>query len=115
MTILEKAKELGRELRNTEEYQILEEVNRRLNEDTGAQELIKSFQEAQRSIQFAQQSGVQPTEEQIADYQNRQKNLESNLNIIAYMKASDEFYAFMQQVNEAISAGLGEEKAEKAD
>lgn len=112
MTILEKAKELGRELRNTEEYQKLEEVNRRLNEDTGAQQLIKSFQEAQRSLQFAQQSGVKPTEEQIADYQQKQKNLETNLNIIAYMKASNDFYAVMQQVNEAISAGLGGDKTE---
>lgn len=106
LNILEKAKELGRDLHNTEEYQRLQEVNKRLNEDSDALKLIQSFQEAQRSIQFSQQSGVQPTQEQIVDYENKRKKLESNLNLLAYMKATEEFYAVMKQVNEAISAGI---------
>jgi len=106
LNILEKAKELGRELYNTEEYQRLQEVTKKVNEDSDALQLLQSFKEAQHTIQFLQQTGVQPTEEQIADYQNKRKNLESNLNLLAYRKATEDFYAVMKQVNEAISAGI---------
>lgn len=104
--LLEKAKELGRELRNTEEYQKLNEVNQRLNSDREAQEVIKAFQEAQSIIQFSQQSGVQPTEEQIDDYKEKQKNLEANLTVKAYMKATEGFYDVMKKVNDTITAAI---------
>jgi cell fate (sporulation/competence/biofilm development) regulator YlbF (YheA/YmcA/DUF963 family) len=104
--ILGKAKELGRELRNTEEYQRLDEVNQRLNKDSEAQEVIKAFQEAQSKIQFSQQSGVQPTQEQIDDYKEKQKSLEANLTVKAYMKATEGFYAVMKKINETITAAI---------
>jgi len=106
LSILEKAKDLGLELRNTKEYQKLEEVNQRLNNDSEAQQIIKSFQEVQQSIQFSQQSGIKPTEEQMADYNEKQKSIEANLTLKAYMKATEAFYAVMKEVNDAITAAI---------
>ena len=81
LNILEKAKELGRDLHNTEEYQRLQEVNKRLNEDSDALKLIQSFQEAQRRFSFHSKAALcRRTDCRLSE---QAKNL-SQLNILAY-------------------------------
>ena len=113
MELMEKAKELGRELRTTEEFQELERTNEQFREDADAQKLVQDVQEAQQALQFSQQTGVQPTEEQVNAFNQKKENLQTNITVRALMKAQDSFNEMMKEVNEAISEGMkGEESTE---
>ncbi len=109
MNVIEKAKELGEEIRKTEEYQELERVSENMQQDADANHMIKEIQELQQQIQFAQQSGVQPSEDQIQQFNNLKSKMDSNLTIQAYAKAQNDFSQFMQEVNSAISEGINPE------
>ncbi len=106
MSVIEKAKELGQEIRKTEEYQELERVSENMQEDSEASQMIKEIQELQQQIQFAQQSGVQPSEEQIQRFNDLKSKMDTNLTIQAYARAQNEFSEFMQKVNSSISEGI---------
>lgn len=112
MSVIEKAKELGKEIRKTEQYQELERVSENMQEDAEANQMIKDVQSLQQQIQFAQQSGVQPSPEQIEEFNNLKSKMDTSLTIQAYAKAQNEFSQFMQDVNSAISDGInpGEER-----
>jgi len=112
VSVIEKAKELGKEIRKTEQYQELERVSENMQEDTEANQMIKEVQSLQQQIQFAQQSGVQPSPEQIEEFNNLKSKMDTSLTIQAYAKAQNEFSQFMQDVNSAISDGInpGEER-----
>ena len=114
MTMLEKAKELGRELRNTEAFQELERTNNQFRGDETAQQLVKEVQEAQQALQFSRQTGVQPSEEQVNTFNQKKENLNMNITVRSLMKAQDTFNEMMKEVNEAISEGMkGVEDIEK--
>lgn len=106
MSVIEKAKELGKEIRKTEQYQELERVSENMQEDAEANQMIKEIQGLQQQIQFAQQSGVQPSPEQIEEFNNLKSKMDTSLTIQAYAKAQNEFSQFMQDVNSAISEGI---------
>ncbi len=114
MVLLEKAKELGRELRSTEAFQELERTNEQFKVDAAAQQLVQEVQEAQQALQFSQQSGVQPSEEQVNAFNQKKENLNTNITVRSLMKAQETFNKMMEEVNEAISEGMkGEENIEE--
>ncbi len=106
MSVIEKAKELGQEIRKTEQYQELERVSENMQSDSEANQMIKEIQELQQQIQFAQQSGVEPSEDQIQQFNDLKSKMDTNLTIQAYAKAQNEFTQFMQEVNSSISEGI---------
>lgn len=106
MNVIEKAKELGKEISKTEEYLELERVSENMQGDTEANQMIKEIQELQQQIQFAQQSGVQPSQDQIQEFNDLKSKMDSSLTIQAYAKAQNDFSQFMQEVNSAISEGI---------
>lgn len=106
MSVMKKAKDLGKEISKTEEYMELERVSQNMQEDTEASQMIKEIQDIQQQIQFAQQSGVQPSEDQIQQFNNLKSKMDSSLTIQAYAKAQNDFSQFMQEVNSAISEGI---------
>ncbi len=114
MSVMEKARDLGKEIRSTEQYQELERVSENMQEDTEASQMIKEIQELQQQIQFAQQSGVEPNEEQIQQFNNLKSKMDTNLTIQAYAKAQNDFSQFMQEVNSAISEGINPEADKEA-
>ncbi len=106
MSVFEKAKELGNEIRQTEEYQELERTSQNVQENTEANQMIKEIQELQQQIQFAQQSGVQPSQEQVQQFNDMKAKMDANLTIQAYAKAQESFNQLMQNVNSSISEGI---------
>jgi len=110
-----KAKELGNEISKTEEYQELERTSKNVQENNEANQMIEKIQELQQNIQFAQQSGVQPSEDQIQQFNELKQQMNSNLTIQAYAKAQEEFNKLMQEVNSAISSGIKPEENEDSN
>ena len=114
LSLHEKARELGREIRETEEYKELERLGEKLKEDSEAQQLIQNVQEAQKNIEFAQQAGVQPSEDQTQEFNNLREQMQSNITVRSFMKAQEEFNNIMKEVNDSISKGMtNEEEGEK--
>lgn len=112
MSVIEKAKELGQEIRKTGEYKELKRVTENIEQDTEANNMIKEIQDLQKQIQFSQQSGVQPSEDQINQFNSLKTKMDTNLTIQAYAKAQNDFSQFMQEVNSAISDGIDPSEAE---
>ncbi len=106
MSIMNKAKELGEEIRKTAEYKELERATENVKGDTEANKMIQDIQELQQQIQFAQQSGVQPNQEQIDNFNDLKSKMDTSLTIQAYAKAQNDFSEFMQTVNNAIGEGI---------
>ena len=115
MVISNKAKELGQEIKKTPEYQELERTGENLKTDSNAQELIQNVQEVQRQIEFSQQSGVQPDQEQISRFNDLREKMHANLSVRNFMKAQEEFNSVMKSVNDAISEGITGEAPEDID
>ena len=113
MGLMEKAKELGREIRNTDQYREMEKKGEHFREDDTAQQLVKEVQEAQQKLQFARQTGVQPTQEDVEDFNKKRETMHANASVAALIKAQEDFNNVMKEVNEAITegiAGQGEEQ-----
>jgi len=113
MSVIEKAKELGMEIRKTKEYQELERVTANIEGDTEANKMIQDIQELQQQMQFAHQSGVEPSPEQIQQFNDLKSKMDTSLTIQAYARAQNDFSMFMQNVNNAIGEGInpGESKS----
>lgn len=112
MNVIEKAKALGNEIRKTETYKELERVTSNIQQDAEAGQMIKSINELQKQIQFSQQSGVQPSEEQINQFNDLKTKMDTNLSIQAYARAQSNFSEFMKEVNGAIGEGISPEEAD---
>ncbi len=106
MSVYEKAKELGNEIRKTEEYQELERTSQNIKENSDANQMIQEIQDIQQKIQFAQQSGVEPSQEQIQQFNDLKTKMDANLTIQAFAKAQETFNQLMQDVNTSISKGI---------
>lgn len=109
MSVMDKARELGKEIRTTEEYKELERTTGNIKDDANANKMIQDIQELQQQIQFAQQSGVQPSQEQIDEFNSLKGKMDTSLTIQAYAKAQNDFSEFMQTVNNAIGEGISPE------
>ncbi len=106
MSIIEKAKELGMEIRNSEEYRELSRTSENVQADPQATQLVENIQQIQQQIQFSQQSGVQPSDEQINQFNAAKSEMDTSLTIQAYARARQEFDQLMQNVNSAIGEGI---------
>ncbi len=109
MSVMDRARELGKEIRTTEEYKELERTTGNIKDDADANKMIQDIQELQQQIQFAQQSGVQPSQEQIDNFNSLKGKMDTSLTIQAYAKAQNDFSDFMQTVNNAIGEGISPE------
>ncbi len=112
MDLNEKAKDLGREIRKTDAYQELERAGENLKQDDQAQQLVQQVQEVQRQMEFSQQAGVQPDQQQMQQFAQLREQMQSNITVKAFMKAQEEFNNVMKEVNEAISEGVTGESEE---
>ncbi|MDY6826911.1 MAG: YlbF family regulator [Bacillota bacterium] len=114
MDIFEKAKELGSEIRKTEEFKELNRTTENVKGDPEASQLIEEIQKLQQQIQFSQQSGVQPSQEQVDEFNAAKGKMDASLTIQAYGRARNNFDQLMQDVNKAIGDGINpEEKKEE--
>jgi cell fate (sporulation/competence/biofilm development) regulator YlbF (YheA/YmcA/DUF963 family) len=108
--IFVKAKELGSEIRKTDEFNELNRTTENVKGDPEAGQLIEKIQKLQQQVQFSQQSGVEPNQEQIDEFNSAKGKMDANLTIQAYARARNNFDQLMQDVNKAISDGINPEQ-----
>lgn len=104
--MLEKAKDVGRLLGQSDEYKSLQRARQRLNEDREAVELVNRLAELERALQGALQQGQEPTEEQQKEYEETFSKLQSGSRYQALVAAQSNFDKVLQQVNGKIGEGI---------
>jgi cell fate (sporulation/competence/biofilm development) regulator YlbF (YheA/YmcA/DUF963 family) len=104
--MLEKAKEVGRLLGQTDEYKALQRARERLNEDRETVERVNELAELERELQSQLQQGQEPSEEQRKRYEETFSELQSGSIYQSLVSAQSNFDRLLQQVNEEIGKGI---------
>jgi cell fate (sporulation/competence/biofilm development) regulator YlbF (YheA/YmcA/DUF963 family) len=104
--MLDKAKEVGRLIGQTDEYKELQKARERLNEDRETVELVNRLSELEQQFQQQMQQGEQPTEEEQQEYQELMSELQSGPRYQAVVAAQSNFDKIVEKVNEKIGEGI---------
>ena len=104
--MLEKAKDVGRALGQTDEYKALERARQRLNEDRDSVAAVNRLTELEREITMALQQGQQPSEDAQKEYETLAGELQSGPIYQGLVAAQSNFDRLLQKVNEQIGAGI---------
>jgi cell fate (sporulation/competence/biofilm development) regulator YlbF (YheA/YmcA/DUF963 family) len=104
--IKEKAIELAKLIKESDEFKAVKSSEARLKLDPQAQDLIKEFQVLQYNILEKQYQGQQPDAEDIKKIQLLESQVGLNLTIKAVMEAQQNFEKLMTDVNETIAEEL---------
>ncbi|MGI6412392.1 MAG: YlbF family regulator [Syntrophomonadaceae bacterium] len=103
MSVFEKAKELALEIKQSREYQEVRRTGQDIRNNDEARQIVEDIQTIQAQIEFAQNTGMQPSEEQIEEFNAITAKMQDNSLIQAYLKAQEDYSRLMQQVNNSIS------------
>lgn len=104
--MLEKARDVGRQLGQTDEYKALQRARERLNEDRDTVTLVNRLAELEQTLQSQLQQGQEPSEEQRKEYEDTFSTLQSGSIYQALVSAQSNFDRVLQKVNEEIGKGI---------
>ena len=104
--IQEKAREVGRLLAQTGEYQALKRANARLGEDREATPLLNRLGELQDVFARALRTGVEPSEEQQTEYEQLLERIQTMSVYQGVVAAQSNFDRLMMRINEEIARGI---------
>ena len=104
MTILDKTRELGELIQNSEEMKKVKQAEIAQNEDEAAQELLKEFNMQRMNLARDMQSGKISREEAIEKNNKAfEEVLEKSETIKAFIDAKNEFDAVINQMNQILN------------
>ncbi len=103
MSVLEKAKELALQIKESQEYQEVRRTGQDIQNNDEARQIVDDIQSVQAQIESATNSGMSPSEEQIEEFNNIRSKMENSNLIQAYLQAQEKYSELMQQVNSKIS------------
>lgn len=109
MSLFEKAKELGQEIKESPEFKAVIKASQNIQDDAEAQKIIQDVQAFQQQIELAEQEGMPLDQEQIGEYNDLKSQMESNILITAYFEAQENYGRLMQEVNQTIQDQIYDE------
>ncbi|MBS3811432.1 MAG: YlbF family regulator [Halanaerobiales bacterium] len=115
MSVIKKAKELGEELVNSQEYAELKRKESALYDDEDATSLLKEYENINKQVQMARNNGKEINEKHQKKLQSLQLKMEQNPSINTYIESQKEFNEVMNSINKIINgyiSGQAEEKNE---
>jgi cell fate (sporulation/competence/biofilm development) regulator YlbF (YheA/YmcA/DUF963 family) len=104
--IQEKARDVGRLISRTDEYQALKRANERLGDDRETVTLLNRLSDLQDRVTMALQRGQELTEEQQSEYETLIGELQGRSNYQSVVAAQENFDKLMMRVNEEIANGI---------
>lgn len=104
--IREKAKELGRLLGQTDEYQALQRARQRVNEERELVTLLNRMAELEESVAGALERGETPAEAAARDYEATFSELQANPAYQGLVAAQANFEKIMARVHEEMGVGI---------
>lgn len=103
---LEKARELGRLVGQSDEYKALARARDRMNDDRDVSTLLSRLGELEQSLTGAMQKGETPEESEQSEYESLFTALQSNSTYQSFVAAQANFEKILSRVNEEISQGM---------
>jgi len=113
MSVIEKAKELGQELVESEEYKELKKKESALYDDEEATSLLEEYENTNKQLQMARANGQEVSEKQQKELQSIQMKMEQNPAIKSYIESQKKFNEVMNSVNEIINGYITGEEGEQ--
>jgi len=104
--IEDKAKELGRLIGQSQEYQAVKRANDALGQDAGAVALLKQMEELRMNAQQMLQRGERPTEEMEKELDTLLGKVQSQSVYQRLVSAQENFDKTMAKVNDWIVDGI---------
>ncbi|MCF8002267.1 MAG: YlbF family regulator [Halanaerobiales bacterium] len=113
MSVIEKAKELGQELVESEEYKELKKKESALYDDEEATSLLEEYENTNKQLQMARSNGQEVSEKQQKQLQSIQMKMEQNPAIKSYIESQKKFNEVMNSVNKIINGYITGEEGEQ--
>jgi len=104
--IQERAREIGRLLSRTDEYQAVKRANDRLGEDREAVSLMNRLADLEDQITSYLRSGREPTEELQQDYTQAAEQIQQRTVYQSVVSAQANFERLMARINDEIARGI---------
>ena len=104
--VWEKARDVGRLLAQSPEYEALKRANARLSEDTETVSRVDRLNELQDAFSRALQTGVAPPEEEQAEYERLVGDVQASTSYQGFEAARTNFDKLMMRVYEEIARGI---------
>jgi cell fate (sporulation/competence/biofilm development) regulator YlbF (YheA/YmcA/DUF963 family) len=104
--MVEKARDLGRLIGQTDEYKALERARERFSNDREAVEHVNTLSRLEQEITQLMQRNEEPSEQQQQDYETAFSALQGNAAYQGMIAAQSNFDRILQKVNEEISNGV---------
>lgn len=104
--VWEKARDVGRLLAQSPEYEALKRANTRLSEDTDTVNRVNRLNELQDVFARAMQTGIEPPEEQQAEYERLVGDVQASASYQSFEAARTNFDKLMMRVYEEIARGI---------
>jgi cell fate (sporulation/competence/biofilm development) regulator YlbF (YheA/YmcA/DUF963 family) len=102
----EKARELGRQLGQLDEYRAMERARQRFSEDAESVEAMTRLQRLEQEIGRALQAGEEPAEAMTAEYEQRFATLQGSPVYQGLVAAQSNFDKILTRVNDEITKGM---------
>lgn len=112
MSTLDRAHELARALRGSDEYRRLKELKATLATDKGAEKMVNDFLQKQAELQLEMMQGKQ-NEEKMQQLQKMYELLSINNTAGTYIQGYMRFQLMMQDVSKIIAESVDDVMGEK--
>ena len=106
MTLEDKAKDLGRLIGQSAEYQAVKRANEALNEDREAIGVLREMETLRREAQGMIERGQQPTEQMERSLDDLLGKVQTNAAYQRVVVAQENFDKLMMRVNDWIGEGI---------
>ena len=106
--IMEMAKDMGRALARTDEYQILKVAVASTDDDREMGELRTELESLERRIETALQAGSEPDDELKSSYEDAVSRLQASSTYQRLVSAQANFDKILLKVNQMIQEGIAE-------
>jgi len=110
--VIKKARELGKALKETEEYKEFVDAQKALDENEEIQKLLKDYDEKAKDIQLKQMTGENIDEDMIS-LQKIEKEIVESETMQKYTTAERKFKELVDSANKAIVEAMEGEEEEK--
>ncbi len=107
--ILKKARELGKEIRKSDEYKELVESQKGLDGDSEAQKFLKEYEEKRKILEMKQMTG-QNIDQEIKELQEIEQKVMNMDSMKRYSEAENKFKELIDDANKEIVKAMEEEK-----
>ncbi len=108
--VMKKARELGKSIRESDEYKELMDAQKILDEDVETQEMLKEFDQKRNEIQMKQMVG-QDVREDLEKLEDMERKIMERESMAKYAAAEEKFKNLIDEANKEIVKAMEEEKS----